>query len=82
MNENSDLVVYAFGPAASVAYYWFTYLRYRNTDKTDQYERETTVQAQPVEGTDTKVNTITGTEAREIRGRNESSYRQRVTRVR
>jgi hypothetical protein len=82
MSDTSNLLAYASGPAAAAAYYWIMYLRYRNTDKTEQYERETAVQAQPVEGTDTRVNTITGTQAREINGRNESNYRQRVTRVR
>jgi hypothetical protein len=81
MSDESDLFAYATGPAASAAYYWLMYLRYRNTNKTQQYERETAVQAQPVEGNDARVNTITGTQAREIRGRNESNYRQRVTRI-
>ncbi|MDR1969660.1 MAG: hypothetical protein LBQ32_13385, partial [Burkholderiaceae bacterium] len=82
MSDSSNFIVYASGPAAAAAYYWMMYRRYRNTDKTEQYERETVVQAQPVEGADTKVNTIKGTQADEINGRNESNYRQRVTRVR
>jgi hypothetical protein len=82
MSDAADFIAYASGPAAAAAYSWAIYRRYRNTDKTEQYERETAVQAQPVEGTDTKVNTITGTQASQIAGRNESNYRQRVTRVR
>jgi hypothetical protein len=82
MSNDSSLVLYASGPAAAAAYYWFMYRRYRNTDKTEQYEHETVVQAQPIEGSDTKVDTITGTQASQISGRNEANYRQRVERIR
>lgn len=70
------------GPAAGAAFFTYTYRRYRNADKTDQYERETAVQAQPVQTYDNKVDRVEGTKRTAIEGRNESDYRQRLPRMR
>lgn len=70
------------GPAAGAAFFTLTYRRYRNQDKTDQYERETAVQAQPVQTFDNKVDRIEGTQKSSIDGRNESNFRLRLPRIR
>jgi phosphate/sulfate permease len=68
------------GPAIGGGFAWLTFRRYRNTDKTDQYERKSAVTAEPVQATDTKTQTRHGVRDTTITGRNEQSYRQRVSR--
>lgn len=69
------------GPAAGVATYTMLYRYYRNTDKSHSFERETLVEAQPVTGTDTKVDEVRGTKRSSIQGNNKRKYRERVQRV-
>ncbi len=81
MSDDNGLWLLAIGPAGATALYWALYRYYRNTDKSHAFERETTVEAQPVTGSDEKVGENNGTQATSISGSNVSAYRQRVERV-
>lgn len=80
MSDDNGLWLLLAGPAGATALYWTLYRYYRNTDKSHAYERETAIDAQPVTGSDRKVDTITGTQERRIRGDNVGDYRTRVQR--
>lgn len=82
MSDDSGLWLLAAGPASATALYWALYRYYRNTDKSHAFERETTVDADPVTGTDAKVSEVKGTRATRIAGDNVREYRTRVERVR
>jgi hypothetical protein len=82
MSDDSGLWLLLAGPAGATALYWTLYRYYRNTDKSHGFERETKVEAQPVRGTDFKVDEVTGTQRRRINGDNVSDYRARVRRIR
>ncbi len=69
------------GPAAGVALYGMLFRYYRNTDKSHSFERETTIESQPVTGTDAKVDEVRGTKRTAISGNNVKKYRDRVNRV-
>ncbi|MFL9585210.1 hypothetical protein [Stenotrophomonas sp. AB1(2024)] len=78
MSDESGLWLLLAGPASATALYWALYRYYRNTDKSHAFERETTVEAKPVTGSDRQVDTITGTQETRIRGDNVREYRKRV----
>lgn len=80
MSDDSGLWLLAAGPAGATALYWALYRYYRNTDKSHAFEHETIVDAKAVTGADRKVDTVTGTQERRIRGDNVGAYRQRVAR--
>jgi hypothetical protein len=80
-NNNGILALLLAGPAGGVAYYRMKYRKYRNTDKSDQFERETAVTAKPIEGFDRRVDQVKGTSAKFIKGRNDANYRERVERL-
>lgn len=82
MSDDSGLWLLALGPAGASALYWALYRHYRNTDKSHAFERETDIVAQPVTGSDRKVDEVKGTQRTRIEGDNVRAYRQRVTRVR
>lgn len=82
MSDDSGLWLLLAGPVGASALYWTLYRYYRNTDKSHGFERETKVVAQPVQGTDIKVDEITGTQRTRINGDNVSDYRARVRRIR
>ena len=71
----------AAGPAGAVATYWSLYRYYRNTDKSHAYERDTLIAAQPVTGSQEKVDHISRTRDSDIDGDNSSKHRQRVQRL-
>ena len=82
MSEVNDLWLLLFaGPAGAVGLYWGLYRYYRNTDKSHAFEHETTVVAQPVTGSDQKVDEIKGTQKTRIAGDNVREFRERVTRL-
>ncbi|MET0893999.1 MAG: hypothetical protein ABWY01_10615 [Pseudoxanthomonas sp.] len=81
MSDDNGLWLLAIGPAGATALYWALYRYYRNTDKSHAFERETTVVAQPVTGTDEKVDEVKGTQKTRIPGNNVSEYRTRVERI-
>ena len=82
MSDDGGLWLLALGPAGAVGLYWALYRFYRNTDKSHAFERETAVVAQPVTGSDEKIDEIKGTQETSIPGSNVSEYRKRVQRVR
>lgn len=82
MSEDGGLWLLTLGPAGGTALYWAIYRYYRNTDKSHAFERETAVQAQPVTGSESKVDEVKGTQATRIPGDNVKAYRQRVKRTR
>lgn len=82
MSDDGGLWLLLAGPAGATALYWALYRYYRNTDKSHDFEHETKVEAKPVTGSDRKVDTITGTRDKRIRGDNVRAYRQRVQRIR
>ena len=82
MSDDGGLWLLAMGPVGATALYWALYRYYRNTDKSHAFEHETDVVAQPVTGSDRKVDEIKGTRERRIDGDNVGAYRQRVQRVR
>jgi hypothetical protein len=82
MSEDGGMWLLALGPAGGAALYWAIYRYYRNTDKSHAFERETTVDAKPVTGTEHKVDEVKGTQATRIPGDNAAAYRTRVKRVR
>ena len=82
MDNDSALFFLSLGPASAAGLYWMLYRYYRNTDKSHAFERETDVVAQPVTGSDRKIDEIRGTQRSGIDGDNVHAYRQRVQRVR
>ena len=82
MSDDGGLWLLALGPAGATGLYWYLYRYYRNTDKSHAFERETKVEAKPVTGSDSKVDTVTGTRETRIRGDNVKAYRTRVQRIR
>lgn len=82
MDSDGAMLLLLAGPASATGLYWALYRYYRNTDKSHAFERETTVAAQPVTGTDAKVSEVKGTRQTRIAGDNVRDYRARVERVR
>ncbi len=82
MSDDGGLWLLLSGPAGATALYWALYRFYRNTDKSHGFERETKVEAQPITGSDDKVDEIEGTQRSRIEGDNVSAYRARVQRIR
>jgi hypothetical protein len=81
MSDDGTLWLLALGPAGATGLYWGLYRYYRNTDKSHDFEHETTVSAKPVTGSDEKVGTNNGTRESRIRGDNLRNYRLRVERI-
>jgi heptaprenylglyceryl phosphate synthase len=81
MSDDSGLWLLLLGPAGAAGLYWALYRHYRNTDKSHAFERETTVEARPVTGSDQKIGEVTGTRETEIDGNNVQAYRKRVKRI-
>ena len=82
MSDDGGLALLLIGPAGGVGLYWALYRYYRNTDKSQAFERETKVDAKPVTGSDSQVGTNNGTTDSRITGDNVSEYRERVQRMR
>ena len=81
MSHDGGAWLLLLGPAGGTALYWALYRFYRNTDKSHDFEHETAVVAQPVTGTDQKVDAIRGTQNPRIEGDNVREYRRRVERM-
>ncbi|MDN5746207.1 MAG: hypothetical protein L0H31_13965, partial [Nocardioidaceae bacterium] len=71
----------AAGPVGAGATYWGFYRYYRNTDKSHDFEHDTMIDGQPVQGGEQKVDHISRTRDSDIDGDNSRRYRQRVRRV-
>ena len=79
--DDSLVWLLAAGPAGGAATYWAIYRYYRNNDKSHAFERETIIEAQPVQGGEEKVDHISKTRDSNIKGDNSSNHRQRVQRI-
>ena len=82
MSDDGSLALLLLGPAGGAGLYWALYRYYRNTDKSQDFERETKVEAKPITGSDEKIGTNNGTQESRIKGDNVREYRQRVQRLR
>lgn len=82
MSDDGGLWLLAAGPIGATALYWILYQYYRNTNKTHGFEHETKVVAQPVTGSEKKIDEIEGTQRTRIEGDNVGAYRERVQRIR
>ena len=80
-DSSGEFVLLAAGPVGGGAVYAGLYRYYRNTDKSHSFETETRVDAQPVTGTDRKVDEVHGTRRSRIEGDNVTEHRQRVQRI-
>lgn len=75
------LLLLASGPAASAGLFWVVFNRYRNTDKSHDFEHETAIAPTgPITGSDTKVDTVRRVTNEQIAGHNSHDYRTRVQR--
>lgn len=81
MSDDGGLAILLLGPAGATGLYWALYRYYRNTDKSHAFERETTVEAKPVTGSDSKIDEVKGTRETRISGDNVAEYRKRVKRI-
>ena len=81
MSDDGGLSILLLGPAGATGLYWFLYRYYRNTDKSHDFEHETTVVAKAVTGSDDKVDEVKGTRDTHIRGNNVREFRKRVARI-
>lgn len=79
--DSAPLWLLAAGPVGAVGTYWAIYRYYRNTDKSHHYERDTLIEAQPVQGHEEKVNHISKTTKSGISGDNKDNHRKRVQRI-
>ena len=79
--DSAPLWLLAAGPAGAVATYWSLYRYYRNTDKSHAFERDTLIKAQPVQGSEEKVDHISRTRDSDIDGDNSEDHRSRVERL-
>ena len=80
--DSAPLWLLAAGPAGGAATYWALYRYYRNTDKSHAYERDTLIEAQPVQGREDKIDHISKTRDSGIDGDNSDDHRERVPRIR
>lgn len=80
--DSAPVWLLAAGPAGAAATYWSLYRYYRNTDKSHAYERDTLIKAQPVQGSEDKVDHISRTRDSGIDGDNSDDHRERVERLR
>ena len=65
---NFRLALLALGPVAAIAFYGYVMSRYRNADKSYQFERTTRVELQDVQGSDTYFDSISRTQDKHVRG--------------
>ncbi|CAM3806363.1 hypothetical protein NOZE110980_15995 [Nocardioides zeicaulis] len=80
--DSGPLWILAAGPAGALGTYWAIYRYYRNNDKTHAYERDTLIEAEPVQGAEQKVDHISKTRKSGIDGDNKAKFRERVQRMR
>ncbi len=73
--------ILAAGPAGAAATYWALYRYYRNNDKSHAFERDTLIEAQPVQGEKKVIKHISRTTDSDIDGDNSSKHRKRVERL-
>lgn len=79
--DDSPVWLLLLGPAGAGGVYYALWHYYRNATKSHAYEKETRVVAQPITGTDRKVNEVKGTKRTSIEGDNRDDHRVRVQRL-
>jgi hypothetical protein len=79
--DSAPLWLLAAGPAGAAATYWSLYRYYRNNDKSHAFERDTLIEAQPVQGGKERVDHISKTRDSDIDGDNSEAHRQRIARL-
>ena len=72
------LFLLASGPYAGFRVYEWVHKRYRNADKSHDFEHETAVVAKPITGSARKVDEVKGTADKRIQGENMGDHRQRL----
>jgi hypothetical protein len=80
-SDEAPVWLLAAGPAGAAATYWSLYRYYRNTDKSHAFERDTLIEAQPVQGDQQKIDHISRTRDSDIDGDNSTAHRKRVKRL-
>ena len=65
---NFRFILLALGPVAAIAFYGYVMSRYRNADKSYQFERTTRVELQDVQGSDTYFDSISRTQDKHVPG--------------
>lgn len=84
-DSNNSIYLLLLGPVAGFLFYTSVYMRYRNTDKDNEYEVLTDSQIDDVQGFDRKVRSRDGLQNPRIEGDNSQAPRQRLgsgTRIR
>ena len=79
--DSAPLWLLAAGPAGAAATYWSLYRYYRNNDKSHAYERDTLIEAQPVQGEKERIDHISKTRDSDIDGDNSTEHRERIERL-
>ena len=79
--DDAPLWLLAAGPVGAVATYMSLYRYYRNHDKSHAFERDTLIEAQPVQGSEERIDHISKTRDSDIDGDNSSRHRDRVQRI-
>ena len=78
--DSAPLWLLAAGPAGAAATYWSLYRYYRNNDKSHAFERDTLIEAQPVQCGKERINHIRKTRDSDIDGDNSAKHRERIER--
>lgn len=78
--DDSPVWLLIVGPVGGAGVYFGFWRYYRNTHTSHAFESETRIAAQPVTGSDAKVDEITGTKKSGIDGDNRTNHRTRVQR--
>jgi len=79
--DSGSLWLLAAGPPGAAVTYWSLYRYYRNNDKSHAFERDTLIEAQPVQGERERINHISKTRDSDIDGDNSSEHRKRIERL-
>ena len=80
-SDDAPVWLLAAGPAGAAATYWSLYRYYRNNDKSHAFERDTLIEAKPVQGKQEKIDHISRTRDSDIDGDNSTAHRKRVQRL-
>lgn len=78
---DSPVWLLLLGPAGAGGVYYGLWHYYRNANRSHSFEKETRVAAQPITGSDRKVDEVKGTKRTSIEGDNRDEYRARVQRL-
>lgn len=78
-SSDNSLLILLLGPLSGVAFYGLQYARYRNHDKSYQYENKTEIKVSNIDNTDRMIGKNNGTRDSKIANHHKSSNpRKRV----